>query len=56
MAQGKSNPEIAEALTISRATAKVHVSHIISKLGVADRTQAVVRALELGLVAVKARR
>jgi len=50
MAQGKSNPEIAEILAISRATAKVHVHHIINKLGVSDRTQAVVRAIELGLV------
>jgi len=45
---GKSNPEIAEELVISRATAKVHVRHIINKFGVSDRTQAVVRALELG--------
>ena len=50
LVQGKSNPEIAEDLTISRATVKVHVSHIINKLGVSDRTQAVVRAIELGLV------
>ena len=50
MAQGKSNPEIAEILAISRATAKVHVHHIINKLGVSDRTQAVVRAIELSLV------
>ena len=50
LVQGKSNPEIAEDLTISRATVKVHVSHIINKLGVSDRTQAVVHAIELGLV------
>ena len=49
--QGKTNQEIAESLFISRATAKVHVQHIIRKLGVSDRTQAVVRAFELGLVA-----
>lgn len=48
--QGKTNPQIAEALVISRATAKVHVERIIRKLGVSDRTQAVVRAIELGLV------
>src|SRR5215208_1642245 len=36
MAQGKSNPETAEYLTISRATAKVHVRHITNKLGVSD--------------------
>ncbi|MDQ3523024.1 MAG: LuxR C-terminal-related transcriptional regulator, partial [Gemmatimonadota bacterium] len=36
-------------LFISKATAKVHVRRVIAKLGVSDRTQAVVRALELGL-------
>ena len=50
MAQGKSNPEIAENLAITRATAKVHVRHIIAKLGASDRTQAVVRAIALGLL------
>jgi DNA-binding NarL/FixJ family response regulator len=49
MAEGKKNREIAESLSITRATAKVHVQHIIRKLGVSDRTQAVVRAFELGL-------
>jgi DNA-binding NarL/FixJ family response regulator len=49
--RGKTNQEIASSLSISRATAKVHVRHIIAKLGVSDRTQAVVRALELGLAA-----
>ena len=47
--RGKTNEEIASSLSISRATAKVHVRHIIAKLGLSDRTQAVVRALELGL-------
>jgi len=51
MTQGKTNQQIAESLFISRATAKIHVRHIIAKLGVSDRTQAVVRAFELGLVA-----
>jgi DNA-binding NarL/FixJ family response regulator len=50
LAQGKTNRDIAKGLVISRATAKVHVQHIIAKLGVSDRTQAVVRAFELGLV------
>ena len=50
LAQGMSNPEIAEKLSISRSTAKVHVGHIINKLGVSDRTQAVIRAIELSLV------
>jgi DNA-binding NarL/FixJ family response regulator len=50
LAQGKTNQDIAEDLLISRATAKAHVQHIIVKLEVSDRTQAVVRAFELGLV------
>ena len=50
LARGKTNQEIAEGLLISRATAKVHVQRIIAKLEVSDRTQAVVRAFELGLV------
>jgi DNA-binding NarL/FixJ family response regulator len=49
--QGKTNQEIAESLFITRATAKIHVHHIIRKLGVSDRTQAVVRAFDLGIVA-----
>ncbi len=51
LAQGKTNQEIAESLFITRATAKVHVQHIIRKLEVSDRTQAVVRAFDLGIVA-----
>jgi two-component system NarL family response regulator len=51
LAQGKSNPQIAQELVISRATAKTHVERIIGKLGASDRTQAALRAIELGLVA-----
>jgi DNA-binding NarL/FixJ family response regulator len=50
MTLGHSNPEIAEELVISIGTVKNHVEHIIAKLGVSDHTQAVVRALELGLL------
>ena len=50
LAWGWTNPQVAQALTISRGTAKVHVERIIRKLGVSDRTQAVVRALQLGLI------
>ena len=53
LTQGKSNPQIAQELVISRATAKTHVERIIGKLGVSDRTQAALRAIELGLVALK---
>lgn len=55
LAQGKSNPDIAAEFVISRATVKVHVERIIRKLGVSDRTQAVVRAIELGLISPKIR-
>jgi DNA-binding NarL/FixJ family response regulator len=50
MAGGYSNREIASALGTAEATAKVHVSSILSKLGVRDRTRAVLRALEWGLL------
>jgi DNA-binding NarL/FixJ family response regulator len=50
LAQGKSNPQIAQELVISRLTAKTHVERIIRKLEVSDRTQAALRAIELGLV------
>lgn len=47
---GKSNNEIAQALTISEHTAKAHVCNIIQKMLVDDRTQAAVKALKEGLV------
>ena len=50
VAGGCSNREIAEALGAAEATVKVHVSSILSKLGVRDRVQAVLRVLEHGLV------
>lgn len=48
VAQGLTNGEIAAALVVSAATVKFHVEHIIAKLGVSGRTQAAVRAIELG--------
>jgi DNA-binding NarL/FixJ family response regulator len=50
LAQGLTNREIARALTVSASTIKIHVEHILAKLGVSDRTQAAVRALELGML------
>jgi DNA-binding NarL/FixJ family response regulator len=50
LAQGMTNREIGERLVVSPGTVKVHVEHIIAKLGVSDRTQAAVRAVELGLL------
>ncbi len=50
LVEGKTNREIAEELVISAGTVKIHVQHIIAKLGVSDRTQAAVRAIELQLL------
>jgi DNA-binding NarL/FixJ family response regulator len=50
VAEGKTNAEIAQALFISVGTVKVHVERIIDKLGVSDRTQAAVRAVEFGYI------
>ena len=50
LAQGLTNREIGGRLVVSPGTVKVHVEHIIAKLGVSDRTQAAVRAVELGLL------
>ena len=51
LAQGQTDREIARSLLVSPATVRVHVGNIITKLGVSDRTQAAVRAVELGLLA-----
>jgi DNA-binding NarL/FixJ family response regulator len=50
LSQGQTNPQIARNLLVSRGTVKIHVQHIISKLGVSDRTQAAVRAIEAGIL------
>lgn len=50
LAAGRSNAEIGEQLFLSEATVKTHISHILAKLGVRDRVQAVIAAFNAGIV------
>jgi len=49
LAQGKSNKDIAQTLSISEQTVKTHVAHVLGKLGVSSRTQAALIAVRSGL-------
>jgi DNA-binding NarL/FixJ family response regulator len=49
LVRGKPIRQIAQELHLSHSAVKGHVEHIISKLGVSDRTQAAIKALELGM-------
>jgi NarL family two-component system response regulator LiaR len=50
LARGQSNKEIAQTLQIVEDTVKTHIRHILAKLGVQSRTQAVLQAMHLGLI------
>jgi NarL family two-component system response regulator LiaR len=50
VAKGLSNRAVAQALNLSEGTARVHVSNILGKLGASSRTEAAVRALQMGLI------
>jgi DNA-binding NarL/FixJ family response regulator len=50
VAQGQTNRQIATRLIVAVGTIKIHVEHILGKLGAADRTQAAVRGAQLGIV------
>jgi DNA-binding CsgD family transcriptional regulator len=50
LARGRSNPEIADALGISRRTVTSHLEHVYTKLGVSGRTEAALFAMRSGLI------
>ena len=50
LARGMTNREIADHLIVGETTVKTHVAHILTKLGVRDRVQAVVLAYETGVI------
>ena len=52
MSQGAANKEIAASLSISNGTARSHVSNILKKLGASDRTEAVIKAAQKGIISL----
>jgi len=54
--RGKSNKEIAAALSVSEATVKTHINSLLGKLGVTDRTQAATAAIQRGIVPLESLR
>jgi DNA-binding CsgD family transcriptional regulator len=54
IAAGKPNQQIARELVVTVDTVKKHVSHLLGKLGAANRTEAVTRARQLGLIPLTA--
>jgi DNA-binding NarL/FixJ family response regulator len=53
VAKGLGNKEVAGALNIAEVTVKLHVSHVLEKLGVKDRTQAATVALQRGIISLE---
>jgi DNA-binding NarL/FixJ family response regulator len=51
--KGLGNKEIAAALNIAEVTVKLHVSHVLEKLNVKDRTQAATAALQRGIISLE---
>ena len=52
VARGSGNKEIAVALNIAEVTVKLHVSHVLEKLDVKDRTEAATAALQRGIISL----
>jgi DNA-binding NarL/FixJ family response regulator len=53
LAEGKSNAEIAASLFLAEATVKTHLSRVMTKWGVRDRVQLLLRAVRAGIVSVR---